>query len=382
MAANWLELQTEILFLILKRLTFLDIIRFKSVCYMWNKATRSYISSPFYSPILTPLLMLPNDVESNARNFFSVTENKYYKINHNVFEEFSNAWCIGSSHGWLIIFHERENSYLVNPISGVKIHLPLMNNLNMPRDDLRGYKYCISKAILLSNPCLGESEKLSFCVVVIYGQSSKTLAFCRSEDSTWTQFGDEGVYQDMICHNGLLYVFSFTNPVEIWDFHSDFPKKVMELEISSALNALVEHPNYMESYLVESMGELLYVVEMQTNEEETIREFAICKLLDDGEERWEPVETLSDRALFLGKYESISVSTQNCLEGVGENLIYFTLRKDYSIGGHSIGVYNFKEKEMVNKQVYDHYCMIVDDDSPFVMYDPPWPLFWIVPNPW
>ncbi|KAH7522555.1 hypothetical protein FEM48_Zijuj07G0151100 [Ziziphus jujuba var. spinosa] len=162
----------------------------------------------------SPLLMLPSDKkeEADACRFFSAAENKIYKIN-NVFDGFHGARCVGSSHGWLVILDKETNPHLLNPFSGAKVQLPLINT-SIPYQELQMFgtspyfvrilgKFCISKAILMSSYlCLSDvSRGKSFCVVVIYGPSSQRLAFCMSGDSTWTRFGGyDHDYLDIICH--------------------------------------------------------------------------------------------------------------------------------------------------------------------------------------
>nr|XP_048332924.1 putative F-box protein At4g22660 [Ziziphus jujuba var. spinosa] len=132
MASNWSELQMELLDLIMKRLdAIVDIIRFKAVCSKWYRAAQLYMTSP--------LLMLPSDKKEEADDcrFFSVAENKIYKIN-NVFEGFHGAWCVGSSHGWLVILDKETKPHLLNPFSGAKVQLPFINTL-LPYQELHLY---------------------------------------------------------------------------------------------------------------------------------------------------------------------------------------------------------------------------------------------------
>ena len=111
---NWCNLSTELLHLIIKNLAFVDIIRFKAVCKSWCLAANSYISSPHYSPFpRSPWLMLPYQRHQNRSRFFNFTELRVYKLD-NVLKGFDhNPWCAGSSHGGLIIFYQRRNSFLL-----------------------------------------------------------------------------------------------------------------------------------------------------------------------------------------------------------------------------------------------------------------------------
>ncbi|KAH7522542.1 hypothetical protein FEM48_Zijuj07G0149500 [Ziziphus jujuba var. spinosa] len=306
MASNWSELQMELLDLIIKRLdAIVDIIRFKAVCSKWYRAAQLYMTSP--------LLMLPSDKkEADDCRFFSVAENKIYKIN-NVFEGFHGAWCVGSSHGWLVILDKETKPHLLNPFSGAKVQLPFINTL-LPYQELHLYgsspyfvkllvKFCFSKAILMSSDlCLSDASRgKSFCIVVIYGLSSQRLAFCMPGDSTWTRFGgDDHEYLDIICHNGMLYSLSSKGLIEIWDFHGPSPKKVFVFELSTTVCQFLEaQTRFLDkiAFLIESKGDLLFVLMLQSE-----REFAIYKL-DYSGKIWIPVETLRDQALFISENE-------------------------------------------------------------------------------
>ncbi|XP_015888222.3 putative F-box protein At5g55150 [Ziziphus jujuba] len=374
MASNWSELQMELLDLIIKRLdAIVDIIRFKAVCSKWYRAAQLYMTSP--------LLMLPSDKKEEADDcrFFSVAENKIYKIN-NVFDGFHGAWCVGSSHGWLLILDKETKPHLLNPLSGALFQLPFINTL-LPYQELQMYrssptfvellvKFCFSKAILMSSDlCLSDvSRGKSFCIVVIYGLSSQRLAFCMPGDSTWTRFGgDDHEYLDITCHNGMLYSLSSKGLVEIWDFHGPSPKKVLVFELSTTVCQFLEaHTRFPDkiAFLIESKGDLLLVLMLQTD-----REFAIYKL-DYSGKVWIPVETLSDQALFISENECRSVSTQN-FPKLRENSIYFINSAKYSkIGRYNVGVFNFKEKKLDDEAEDNKYFRSIY-----------LPVYWVALNP-
>ncbi|XP_048334088.1 putative F-box protein At4g22660 isoform X2 [Ziziphus jujuba] len=340
MASNWSELQMELLDLIIKRLdAIVDIIRFKAVCSKWYRAAQLYMTSP--------LLMLPSDKkEADDCRFFSVAENKIYKIN-NVFEGFHGAWCVGSSHGWLVILDKETKPHLLNPFSGAKVQLPFINTL-LPYQELH----------------LGKS----FCIVVIYGLSSQRLAFCMPGDSTWTRFGgDDHEYLDIICHNGMLYSLSSKGLIEIWDFHGPSPKKVFVFELSTTVCQFLEaQTRFLDkiAFLIESKGDLLFVLMLQSE-----REFAIYKL-DYSGKIWIPVETLRDQALFISENECMSVSTRN-FPKLRENSIYFINSVKYSkIGRYNVGVFNFEEKKIDDEAEDNKYFRSIY-----------LPVYWVALNP-
>ncbi|KAH7521886.1 hypothetical protein FEM48_Zijuj07G0079500 [Ziziphus jujuba var. spinosa] len=376
MASNWSNLQCELLELILKRLAIVDTIRFKAVCSSWYTAAKSYTSFPNSYKAQTPWLMLRShdgEDDPDARCFFSISDDKFYKIN--VFEGFLDALCIGSSYGWLLVLDQNANLHVLNPFSlKFKMQLPLINTLIKSPYLKEFRKHYIFKAILLSDPFRNKT----FSVVMMYGPlSRRRLAFCRYGDKAWSRLGSQNrtyynFYKDIICCNGFLYALSCSGQVEIWDFKTNFPEKILDVEFSRTVRRSVkEHADYLfaKYHLVESMGEVLFVLELMGEIDDfwsigTIG-FAIYKM-DSCGNRWLKVENLSDRAIFVDRNECVLISTKDFPQ-VRENSIYF---RNYLNGGRkNIGVYNLIEKKIVGKADH-HYIHIILSS------------ICIVPNPW
>ncbi|GMY26942.1 putative F-box protein At4g22660 [Fagus crenata] len=179
-----------------------------AVCSSWNSATTQAPLCP-----QTPWLMLPSDQEHNFTTcrFFNLAENKIYKMK-NVFEGLGyDVWCVGSSHGWLVILDDEANPHLFNPFSRVQIQLPLFTDELANVNNLR--KSFITKAILLADP----SRSNDFVVVMIYDYDfASRLAFYKQGDKTWTKLvGANQDYCDIICHDNQLYALADNRSVEV-----------------------------------------------------------------------------------------------------------------------------------------------------------------------
>lgn len=347
-------------------------------------------------------LMLPSDENEDdtpTRCFLNLTEQKLYKIN-NVFEPLVDAWCVGSSHGWVMLLDEKANPHLINPFSNAWIPLPSFPTELKPPvceayflESLR--KHFIAKSVLLFD------DNRNFTVVVIYGTPSK-LAFCMHGDNTWTDLGGTGTradYSDIICYNNLLHALTDRGSVEVWDFRSRPPIKITNFGPSgSTINVDMENfPREKFSnqyYLVESSGDLLLVNRVFGNfvnskgvaiEEADLldtedthplvcpyrtKQFHVYKL-DSIRNTWEKVESLPDRAMFLGGNHSLSLSIAD-LRGCESNTIYFTddnwdqMNEDYLYGGHDLGEFNLTRGI---SEIFSQRC----DER----IDPP--PFWIIP---
>ncbi|KAJ3674614.1 hypothetical protein LUZ60_005230 [Juncus effusus] len=126
MSSSWSDLPPDLLTAILSRLPLPDRFRFSSVCSSWLSAS---ISSPFSpSSPQSPWLLLPHNpmvCPSSVSRFFSVCENKTYKIEQKEGPvSISDCLCIGSSNGWLIVADLCSELHLINPITGSQIDLP------------------------------------------------------------------------------------------------------------------------------------------------------------------------------------------------------------------------------------------------------------------
>ncbi|XP_059458451.1 putative F-box protein At5g38270 [Corylus avellana] len=355
------------------------------------------------------MLPVPGDEEDDAthtRCFLNLAEKKLYKIK-NVFEPFLDAWCVGSSHGCLILLDEKANPHLFNPFSNATIQLPSFPAQLKPAvpeayfvEHLR--KHFISKAVFL----LDEDNK-SAVVVVIYGTPSK-LAFCNNFDNTWSDLGGTGSrgeeYSDIICYNNQLYALTDSGSVQLWDFRSNPPKKIMNFRPSGQSTVNVDMENFPQDkfsnrfYLVESSGDLLLVNRVFGNffnsegvaideaglldTEDThplvcpyrTKQFHVYKL-DSIRNTWEKVESLPDQTMFLGGNHSLSLSTWDLHEGCETNTIYFTddnwaqMNEDYLYGGHDLGQFNLASG---NLQTGVQCCCLYSERM-----DPP--PFWIIP---
>ena len=400
---SWSDLPDQLLGLILGKLSLVDIIHCCAVCSSW----RSTAQSCSQSTSTTPWLMLPSDEkdDSTTRCFFNLAENKVYKMK-NAFEGFGeDAWCVGSSHGWLVILDDEAIPHLFNPFSRVRIRLPSIPNEflspNIDRDYFVRYlrKIFIAKAVLLTDP----SRSNNFGLVVICGSLSR-LAFCKEGDTTWTELAVRSLntyqqyveYSDIICHDNQVYVLASDASVEVWDFRSSFPTKIMSIDKPSTLQKVVGNSFFIHNlspkfYLVKTSTDFLFIKRfigdyvnaegLVVDEDYVLYNSEICpyrtKLfyvyrLNFRQNTWEQVESLNDQVVFLGGNQSISLSSHDLLECIPDS-IYFTddrwdeMDVDDSYGGHDIGFFNLDDQSI---KPYYHLNL--------ARIDPP--SFWITPN--
>ncbi|GMY08904.1 F-box protein SKIP23-like [Fagus crenata] len=288
----------------------------------------------------SPWLMLPSDQEdnSNTRCFLSLAEKKAYKIN-NVFHDLVDAWCVGSSQGWLVVLDNKANPHLFSPFSNAKIQLPSFPTDLKPNVPDSYFVQNLLKHFILKSVLLFDNQN-KHIVVVIYGNPSR-LAFCMHGDNnmTWTDFGTprSGPYCDIICYNNQIYALKDNGFVEAWNFGGStlFPTKIMSfrpvLDVGDNKKLFPRDKFSTQSYLVESMGELLLVNR------------------------------------FIGNFvnsEGVVVDESDLLDTEDTQPL---MNEDYLYGGHDCGVFNLKDGS--SKTLYQ---------CDFERIDPP--PFWIIPT--
>ena len=370
--AVWSELQTDDLELILKKLVYVDVLRFGAVCSSWKTAMGSYISSPLYNPLpQTPWLMLVLDGPNDICSLFNLTETKSYDVKiRSKFHD--HSWNLGASDGLSWFFNVITGDVvLFNLFSGDEFQLPSMSSL-VAYEEICG-DYLIGEVALSSNPRRSKNFSVAITYKMRDQEFPETLAFWRYGDETWTptQLMNQS-YFDIICHNDQIHALSVNRcTVDIWDFLSPFPKKVVEFESFPIISTFfleqwfAQPEKCWSTRLVKSMGEILNVEQFFLEKDDgslsTIG-FVVSRF-DYGERSWKHIQALPDRAIFVDVASSaVSVSTLDCPE-LEANSIYFVDDDDY------LRVYNIKEGKIFNKKKYQKWKIVGS-------------CLWFIPNPW
>ncbi|XP_004297943.1 PREDICTED: putative F-box protein At4g22660-like [Fragaria vesca subsp. vesca] len=330
--SKWHELPVEVLELIMNKIASMDILRFEAVCSSWKLAAKSYVASPYYNPLpQTPWLMLRNNQEDKKSwRFFSLEEKRVYTIK-NVFEGFQDDWCVGSSHGWLLIMDSKAVFNLVNPIARATIGLPDIQTLPEFTTNFSGdhiFKTAVS---------LDPSRNKNFVMALLATRPSR-LAFYKHEDKTWKSLELGKVYEDIIFHHGQLYALRWNGEVAVWDFKKPLPVKTTYLQNSAYVGSI------RASYLVESLGDILQVQRIlqkdMFGDSYITSHFRVFRM-NITTANWERLESLGERILFWGRHGSITSSALDFTE-LNENSIYH-----YDNGtSHNVGAYSLTQKNM------------------------------------
>lgn len=392
-SSDWSQLVSDISESILRRLSLANVIRFQTVCSSWCCVAQAYMSSPSRTPFLeAPWLMLNADEDEGSRNnysFFSLEEKRVFKLK-TMREETPKGYCMGSSHGWLVLVDQNADPYLLNPLSGAQIQLPGLRSFPSVVDinhcaegglffqfrvgncveinffeSMKELQEKLYYGVVLS---LDPSQNSNYVVVVLYYYGRK-LSFCKSGDETWT---DLSILQSMYCaityYNDELYALTEDGKVEVWDLRNSLlPVKRMDVGPNSSFPTHTDEC-YVYNYLVALSGHLFLVVRCVDYGSRVRRVLFTVYKLDFEKMEWIEVESLGDSVLFLDVKHALS------LQSVGEcqkNSIYFLDCYAFEqIVRRELCLFKFEDKSISS---ICHW----DSGYPFWDYKP----YWVVPNP-
>ncbi|XP_059633249.1 uncharacterized protein LOC132276021 [Cornus florida] len=343
-----------------------------------------------------------DDNDKDYFHFFSLSEQRQFRVAKNIMIPWQRdlltpdaARCVGSCHGWLAFNHPHNcHPYLYNPLIDTPDfpYIPLPSFETLPTtaatrilksDHLSDSPSLIEQWILSlynrkhqenvspkkmtgiylrrlamssppSVPSYFSSSCGNDCLIMAIHSPNAYIAFCKLGDDSWTTLdGSYGPYVDLMyfSKDQRFYALTSNRSLVAWDLRD--PSHHKRQVFDKLEGKLRQSYNCGKSgYLVESSGDLLlvsrYIVISDQNAAYAYNTvgFDVHRFEFDNN-KWEPVECLGDRALFVGSNTSFSLSTRDYLELMG-NSIYFTddvysssCGKKYS--GHDNGIFHLKD---------------------------------------
>ncbi|MED6171474.1 hypothetical protein PIB30_041061 [Stylosanthes scabra] len=340
-SVEWLALPKELWPLIWKGLTTtVDLLHFRSTCSTWHSSTPSSLTTPASIAPIFPLLPPPPTHNTKITLF----QTNLYRIHHPSSSS-SKSWIILLSHTHsfpLRIFDPFTNSPLshshTNPPPFTSPSLLNLLNFNLfeilesyslhpdtlPNQDpfqlllLQPFQPFIPlpetpKAIIF--PTL-TSDVDSRKIFALY--SDGKLHVLKIGDDTWTILDNPNCFDDMIVHNGQLYVVDKVGTISWVD-----SKTLKLVQFSPMLCGLGKKKRLVEC------GGWLHVVDLYIEgEPENPRgmywEVVDVKVhrLDEEWGRWLDVKDLGDHAFVLGKMFTFSLLAKHYY-GCEPNSLYF-----------------------------------------------------------
>ncbi|KAL3647082.1 hypothetical protein CASFOL_008050 [Castilleja foliolosa] len=147
---------------------------------------RRMMSTGLNSP--SPCLVLPPTFEGGSGdmvyNLYNLVQNKVIKFNNKKLIPQEDTRIVGSSHGWLALFNQRNcDLILTNPVTGRHVKLPPSKS-DVPPKGFKEKMRCVCKVII---SCDAEQEECQAMMI----DDDLRLAFCRPGQSPteWTTIG-------------------------------------------------------------------------------------------------------------------------------------------------------------------------------------------------
>ncbi|KAJ1699043.1 hypothetical protein LUZ63_007555 [Rhynchospora breviuscula] len=361
MEPDWTQLLPELLSIISKKAstTIEEYVNLRAVCKPWRK---TLTPCPLHLPSQVPWLMLPrlspDDFRKNGIDDSYIT---FYDLSRSTVHRFelpflSGKYIRGSSHGWLILEHDYRLS-LLNPITRTSIELPSFRDVSTNLvvgykrkwsesfDETRGYKRCIQKVILSSNP----SEP--GCVVVARFKSlNSLLCYCRIGDSSWAKLREDvghnlrfSALWDFIFHNNLVFTISCYDEVTIYDLEN--------LSVKTFASRLNTH----RCNLVQGVGESAGPIVVKQSVRSGKTSFSVYEWVNNGEPKWCQVRNIGKQVLFFNRSRpmlALSSANLQLEKWQGNQICYYAWRpmgsEYFQIGINCVNLESGKDVEDIN----------------------------------
>ncbi|XP_061336786.1 uncharacterized protein LOC133283878 [Gastrolobium bilobum] len=242
----------------------------------------------------------------------------------NMFDE--DAWCVGSSNNWLMLFGRDGYPFLLHPSSDSFILLPQFPHSFLAFNITHSYfAEALRKTFVSKFVFMGSASPSHYFLAILYGHQCKLALFAAD---SWVELSDaQGCYRDIVFVNNYLYALAKDDSIYLVISKGEF------LLVKKYIGNFVDADGVVvdEAYILSSLG--------VTPCPYRTKHFTVYAL-DFGKIKWEKKRILLDQALFVGT-ESKSVPA--ALSGCQANSIYFTgdrleeMDLDWSYGGNCYG---------------------------------------------
>ncbi|XP_056684345.1 F-box protein SKIP23-like [Spinacia oleracea] len=315
-AAVWSELPPKTLALIGKRLeSRIDICKFRSVCKNWRASLPLSKNPNFLNPFFPRQIPNPVSLPFNNQGYDNID---LVPITVFLVKPLDSQLHFDAK-GWILTVEERQPGKLRllypisrDPISILQKSIPKTLNLSNFRVSEIGKGYCFRSfsgsisdcKVVYSNSANQFSHiAYDFTATVLY--SLGNLFGLKSHEGKWEfeRINSFLWFKDIICYKGTIYAVAGGGNLYVID-HLTFKvtDTVVDCFVCAPDNAI---------QLVESCQELLLVVK------DVIKVYR----LNEVQKKWEAVQTLGDRIMFLSIDCCFFLSTENLLWDKGNFIV-------------------------------------------------------------
>jgi hypothetical protein len=286
-----------------------------------DKMEQCMHSHPPNIPQSYPWLVICDENHRERQNFFSISENHFYK---RAISEMRNKTICTNINGWLLLKDlDSMDLCLLNLTSKEVVQLPRLDSINTDIDT------CI-----LSSP---PSESNHDCHVMFIKKRS-TFYFCQPGDKEFSEQEFQFNLDDRLMSIAaatmfrgkvhFLTWFSGTPPIYAL-FTAEFVGSNLHFtELTTEYLPRPSPPGLLTAndFLVESGDDLLYIHEMKTGCNFQMIHFFIFRM-DFSRQVWVQVNNIGGWTIFLSRYCGIEHKAISCFateKGIKQNSIYFT----------------------------------------------------------
>ncbi|KAL6645018.1 hypothetical protein ACP70R_016626 [Stipagrostis hirtigluma subsp. patula] len=184
----WSSLPADLLELIVQKVSFLDSLRLQAVCRGWSRLA----SKPIQNAKSPLLLIAQGRTEASLITFDPMTGKKYELGVYISSRDPEPQVLRCSRHGWVLITEGEYCLFLMNPLKGLVLHLPPMDN------------HFFNGITFLSSP--GSPDFMVVCVSDWRGLGTTTVRTWQPKNEDWivTEF-EYDVSFPMAYHNPVLF---------------------------------------------------------------------------------------------------------------------------------------------------------------------------------
>ncbi|RRT83940.1 hypothetical protein B296_00004298 [Ensete ventricosum] len=322
--ADWANLSADLIRCIHGCLEdLMDQMSFRCACVSWQHAVDGNRPLP-------PLLILPASGDGGGYTFLPLVDLVSYaqrrsRKNIRLPWESTDGGLVlmGSAAGWVVAADQAAELHLLNPITRAHARLPSITTLPaiaavlQTDGQVTGYLFRISRNLVHETSCESTRYVLYDKVTVCSSSSDSwtamivfylgRLAFASAGDERWSllQTQYEIRVLDVTYHRGRFYSLHNDGSVSAWTpADGASPQASFNVQHLRLIDVSI-----VDDYLVGSGDDLLRVSRwrdpLEGDEHRSLR-FRVFRLAESG---WVAVQSLGERALFVGSNRGISLST-------------------------------------------------------------------------
>lgn len=326
---KWSELCPDLVRRVFERLSFPDLNRAKSVCSSWHSASRLCTRNQNQIPWL--ILFPRNDDDNNNGSFVLFVPDDRDRVSRtrDLGVDFGRSCFMATYGSWLLMMDIHLNLYILNPLTGEKIVLPVT-------------KSALSIDMIPSLACLWIDDRSKEYVVV--WEMAEKLVFTKKGNNTWRRIGANTYYRygkQLVYEHKFQRLYFYGNyVVKVWCLSGDDPLE--ELEYYPPLqfafwDFLIDRGKDEETYLREEKLYMREYVDSRLNLAVSTVSGEVFKVANAVLKSkrwlfcvykmnhinlcWEVIDSLGDEALILDM--GITVVAKD-VPGIKRNSIYFS----------------------------------------------------------